>query len=462
VPDASVEVSQAAVCGLAFGAVSGEFRQSLMAQLPIALHAAQPTVSWSLTALPDSTDGLWEVAQTAGEPPWTALLVTSELYGSISLAQTLVNIRHKWPTLHIAVIVSALTTETRQLIATCAAHQIYQVLLGDQLTARRIAEALTQDGTWENLRPYLTEAVPVTLPTGPAPVPPSASPAPPEPAVVPSYTIAVVSGKGGVGKTGIIANLLTVTGPWNTMAVDLDYIKPSLPLYFHEANDAPALDLRRLLTQIQTHHRSPLGSSTLAVIESLTPDDLRDIQQYVEQAEIVAAGARIVPGASRFETVMPVPPTAVMSAILEACQRQARFVFVDTPGVPTDPVWIHSVRSADFVVIVTTPEYAVLLETIDLIRKLDLLQVPRDKRGLIINKRSKWGYSTASIQRHHVPGVPLLGEIPYDPARWERALQHHRPLAVDQPKAWRALFTRITHVSPERSRRPFARFRRSS
>lgn len=450
-----------AVCALALGAVLGEFRQSLAAQLPTALHAADPTLTWSLVTAPDSTDGLWDAVAAQATPPWTTLVVTSELYGSLSLAQTLVNIRQHWPSVRIAVMVSQLTAETRQLIATCAAHRIYNVLLGRDLTAANIAAAVTRDGRWEDLQPYLTEAVTVPLASAaPAPAPPAAAPPAAEP--MPTYTVAVVSGKGGVGKTGLIANLLTVTGPWNTMAVDLDYIKPSLPLYFHEANEAPALDLRRLLTQIQAHHRPTLGSAPVAVIDTLTDDDRRDIQQYVDQAEVVAPGARVVPGASRFETVMPLPPTAVMAAILEACQRHARFVFIDTPGVPTDPLWISSVRAADFVAIVTTPEYAVLLETIDLVRKLDLLQVPREKRGLIVNKRAKWGYPTAAIRRTHLPGPAFLGEVPYDPVRWERSLQQHRPLALDHPKPWRTLFEAITHVKPERTAPRWRRTRPSA
>lgn len=168
-----------AVCGVALGAVSETFRRLLPQQLTDALYALtnQP---WTVTSIPDSsTDALWDYVAARDTPPWTALLVTSELYGTLSLAQTLANIRHKWPTLHITVIVHTLTTVTRQLIATCAAQQIYSVVIGEPLTARRIAEALTQDGTWEDLRPYLTEAVPVTLSTPEAPDPsPSSPPSP--------------------------------------------------------------------------------------------------------------------------------------------------------------------------------------------------------------------------------------------------------------------------------------------
>jgi MinD superfamily P-loop ATPase len=106
---------------------------------------------------------------------------------------------------------------------------------------------------------------------------------------------------------------------------------------------------------------------------------------------------------------------------------------------------------------VTTPEYAVVLETIDLVRKLDLLQVPRAKRGIVINKRSKWGFSTEAICTVQLPGIPLLGTIPYDPVRWEHALQQHRPLALDHPKPWHHLFQAITHVAPERPRRSWFR-----
>ncbi len=460
-PEAPVRSGPAGVYGLALGAVSESFRTQLVGQLPSALQRHDR--SGQMTLCDDSTDAFTALLEQdpGAPPPWTALLVTTELTGTRPLADTLVALKQRWPQVRYAVIVPKLTQETRQLIATCAAFQCFNVLVGTTFQLSQIVQVLTTDATWDHIQPYLAHET-ITLPAS------AATPAvdhdqakrAAHPETLPTYTVAVISGKGGVGKTGLIANLLVSSGTWDSVGIDLDYIKPSLPLYFHEAHEAPTLDLRSLLMQIAAHHRAPMQAAHLTVIEDLTPDDRQDIEQYVRQAETVSSSARIVPGASRFETVMPVPPTVVMSAILEACQRQARFIFVDTPGVPTDPVWIHSVQHADFVAVVTTPEYAVVLETIDLVRKLDLLQVPRAKRGLIINKRSKWGFSTESICSVQLPGLPLLGTIPYDPVRWERALQQHHPLAFDRPKPWQNLFQAITHVTLQRTQRSWFRRRK--
>ncbi|AUW92610.1 hypothetical protein BXT84_00470 [Sulfobacillus thermotolerans] len=453
----SAQTMEAAVCGVILGEVSESFRAQLMDQLPGALQQVAPT--WTLDVLDDNTDALMALLDQdpGAPPPWTALLVTSELTGTWSLADTLVALKQRWPTIRYSLLVPRLTATTRELIALCAAYRCYNIAVGEAFPLSRIVQLITEDQAWDSIAPYLASEAPPIIAT-PSWVGTESSGVLP----TPTYTVAVISGKGGVGKTGLIANLLMSSAPWDSVGIDLDYIKPSLPLYFHEAQEAPTLDLRSLLMQIATHHRAPMQAAHLTVIEGLTSDDRQDIEQYVRQAETVSPSARIVPGASRFETVMPVPPTVVMSAILEACQRHARFIFVDTPGVPTDPVWIHSVQHADFVVIVTTPEYAVVLETIDLVRKLDLLQVPRAKRGLVINKRSKWGFSTESICGTQLPGIPLLGTIPYDPVRWERSLQQHRPLALDHPKPWHHLFQAITQVTPPRSRRGWFRRHKES
>lgn len=456
-PDHSVAPDHAFVLAMALGDVSTSFRTQLEERLP---HAFPDYATVTLRSLGDVTDALLPYLD-AEDPPGTTLLITSQLAGTVSPAELLVRFHQRFPRLHLALIVSELTPETRQLIATCAAFQMYNVLVGDEFTLSQIVQLVTTPFTWEHVQPYLSVTTKITLPSS-SDRPADASSA--SQAVesadrkpVPSFTVAVVSGKGGVGKTGIIANLIAASPQISTMAIDMDYIKPSLPLYFHEANDAPAVDLRRLLTQIAARHSSRSRRS-MAPLDDLSPEDLADIRQYVAQSEPITAAARIVPGASRFETVMPVPPPVVMSTLLSTCQSQARVVWVDTPGVPTDPVWITMVSAADFVVMVSTPEYAVLLETIDLLRKLDRLQIPRSQRGLILNKRSKWGYSTHAITTTHLPGLPLLGEIPYDPARWERSLQHHRPLALDHPKPWQTLFHTITHVDlpqPRRSWWPF-------
>jgi hypothetical protein len=56
-----------------------------------------------------------------------------------------------------------------------------------------------------------------------------------------------------------------------------------------------------------------------------------------------------------------------------------------------------------------------------------------------------------------LPDLVWLGEVPYDPVRWERSLQQHRPLALDHPKPWRTLFEAMTQVKTER---PGLRWRR--
>ena len=277
------------------------------------------------------------------------------------------------------------------------------------------------------------------------------------PKILSAQTIAVVSGKGNVGKTGFVANCLVAAAHWGAIGIDADYIKPTLPIYFREPSDTLRTDMRQLINALETNHRAEGRNE----IDQITPRDIQDIRTFVENSEVMAGGFQIIPGASRMNTQMPVPPPGLIDEIIKISKDRARLTFIDTPGVPTDQIWVDCVRAADYVVVVTTPEYSAVLETIDVIRKLHVLQIPFNRVWLVINKRGKFGYSTQEIIQNHLKELTLLTVIPYDPEHWEKSLQRHHVLAEKEPKFWRDIVQKMTGLAPERPKKKWSLFHHS-
>jgi hypothetical protein len=249
---------------------------------------------------------------------------------------------------------------------------------------------------------------------------------------------------------------LYAAAQWGTIGIDADYIKPSLPMYFRDTTQPLRTDLRQLIGTIYTNHQAQ-GDQT---IETLSAKDLLDIRTYVENSETLLQGFQIVPNVNRNDptTIEPIP--GLYTAMINAAKERARLTFIDTPGVPTDNVWSEIVRKADRLILVTTPEYAAMLETIDVLRRLEVLAIPLDRVSLVINKRAKWGYSTSDILHNQLSGIDLLTTIPYDPEKWERGLRRHQVLAANHPAFWQNIIRKLTGIEApvNKSKKPRALF----
>lgn len=436
---------------LALGNVNASFADAMTHNLP-----TENLLNWDAKVVANTTDSLYQAMVTEGDQ-WTTLLVTSYLQGSRGLAATLVQAKRRYPQLRCVFLSMPDAPHVAQTVATLSAYQIYNILVKEEFDIPDIVEYITQDVPWDRIKPLLEpDITPDVVPSDAAPVALSlAATAPtgkserlaPEPKIMAAQTIAVVSGKGSVGKTGFVANALVASAHWGTIGIDVDYIKPTLPIYFREPSTSLRTDMRQLINVIETNHRTEGERG----ITALTAADIQDIRAFVEDSEVLAGGFKIIPGASRMTPTMPVLPPGLTTQLVKMAKESARLTFIDTPGVPTDDVWVESVRAADYIVVITTPEYAAVLETVDLVRKLELLQVARDKIWLVINKRGKFGYSTAEITEHHLRDLHLLTTIPYEPERWEQSLMRHRPLAEKDGKFWRDLVQRMTGLEPERA-----------
>lgn len=267
----------------------------------------------------------------------------------------------------------------------------------------------------------------------------------PDPEIAAAQTVAVISGKGGVGKTSFVASCLIAAAPWGAVGIDADFVKPSLQLAFHAPNDESSTSLERLLTTRDLRRRES-GDPTMG---DWTNRDRADIRQWVHEAELVAQGVRLVSGPSRLSPLPTQVPAGLILELVEAAKKVARLTLIDTPGSTNEDSWVEAIQAADWIVLVTTPDYPAVLEAVDVLRKLDYLHIARSRIWLVISQRGRTGYSTSEIVQTHLP-LPLLAVIPEDRAKWHRAWRLHQPPALRDRTFWAAIVRKMTGVDPDR------------
>lgn len=440
------DATPAPVLAVALGPVPDAVRQALLTAFP-----AARLPGWQVAVVADTVAQLVAAAQAEGSR-WTALLVSHTLGAEAELGPALAQIRRMHPALRCAVLAGPDGPETRRLIQRLAGWRIWNIAVGERVGYDALADLVTTDWPWERVQPYLDPtAEPVVTLSPPAPAGAAAAPLR-DPEVVVSHVIAVVSGKGNVGKTGVVANLLVAAAPEGAVALDCDYTKPSLLLHFRPPDPEEPADLRRLLGVLELHHREDPPDQPF----QLTAADRQAVRDYLQQAVVLPGGGRLVPAPSRASPVLPAVPPGVVTTLIQEARALARCVLVDTPGSTVEDAWAEAVAAADSVVLVTTPDYTGVLEAVDVVRKLDYLHVPRDRVWLVLNRAGRHGYRVEEIRQVHLPGLRWLAVLPDDPKRWEQAWRRHDPLARRHPEPWRTMVQQLLGRSdPPRQRWAF-------
>jgi MinD-like ATPase involved in chromosome partitioning or flagellar assembly len=450
-----------AVLAVALGPVPDAFRTAFFRLIPPALPP-----DWEVRQVGATTDDLVETIRAAGPGlDWTTLLVTPYLGGSYPLDAILAGCARAYPQLRLAVF-GQRNADTARLVRRLAAHRLTNVLLDQPPPAvDDFVRLVTTDWPPDAIRPFLTGA-PEEAVTAPDLLAPDTSPDAPrrvlvvlrettrtQAQAVRTRVVAVVGGKGGVGKTSLTANLATAAArlAHTAIALDADWAKPALALRF-QAPDAPlTADPRTMLLNIRQNH---LAAGAIGAAFQLLPTDLADCRHLLDlcAAAPAPAGPILVPGPSRDPTLAAVPPPGLLPALVEEAAKLGAVVFVDT-GLPPDPDWDDLVLQADRVVVAVTPEYEHVLEATEVLRRLTAIGIDARKVGLVVNRRGRWGLPTEDIVGVHCrwpdhPPLPLWGVVPWDPARWEASLAQHTPLALRQPRAWARLVRQVAGLTP--------------
>lgn len=249
-------------------------------------------------------------------------------------------------------------------------------------------------------------------------------------------TIAVTSGKGGVGKSQIAASLavLMCQEGHRALLVDADVGCGNLDVML---GIRPEWDLRAVLrgekTVQEVMARASLGDVEVDMLAAPAPDDRGSELDPAEQLAVIDAVRRAGAG--------------------------YRFVLVDTgAGVSRNPMLFGA--AADRVLLVTTPDptaikdaYAAIkvmykahrIDQVELI--VNMVQGPQDARRV-------YGQLTSVVQRFLPVEVRLAGALP-DDDRVVRAVRARQPVTLAYPaSAWsqalRAIARRLVddHEAP--------------
>lgn len=196
--------------------------------------------------------------------------------------------------------------------------------------------------------------------------------------------------KGGVGRSTVAVNLAAWTAARGrrTALIDLHLDFGHAGLLLRAAAPRPYRDL--------------LGEA-----RHLDPELL---QSFMAQH---GANLWVLPAPTKPEMAEFVRPEHV-GAVLEAARAAFDLVFLDTPAAFPETL-LPALEETDHLLVLTTPDVPTLRNTRAGLAALDLLQVGRAKRHLVLNRANRG----AGVRRGDVEAtleLPVWAELPEDPA----------------------------------------------
>ncbi|MFM6930255.1 MAG: ATPase, T2SS/T4P/T4SS family [Bdellovibrio sp.] len=222
--------------------------------------------------------------------------------------------------------------------------------------------------------------------------------------------IAVVGGKGGVGKSVFAANFAcALMTELRTQVLLVDADSKSVGDQNVIMGLKPVKTLRELASFQGSLNSQPINTLVTA-----------------HQSGLAYLGAVRGP-----EEQMNISPD-MLGKLMEFFSRSFKFIIVDI-GNDLGPAQMAVLQEATAIMIVTTPEVLVVTQTQRLVNELLSATFPKDMFQLVINKASPTGLSPQAISNQLQ--LPFLGIIPQDEATSMMALQKYTPFVIAAPKA---------------------------
>ena len=242
--------------------------------------------------------------------------------------------------------------------------------------------------------------------------------------------ISIASGKGGVGKTTITANLGTALAKLGrkTLVVDADIAMANLGMLFGL-------------------HSAPITLHDV-LIENI------DIHDAMYDGPF---GLKIVPSGLTLSSYRKADPDKLKS-ILNGISEEFDFILVDVPA-GVDSSARAAVGSTKEIIIVTTPDPAALADAMKM--RLTAEQLGVKPIGVIINLRRKESWEAKTKEIENFLEMRILGEVPEDPeVRRSWYLKRPQPVVArkeDSPaaKAILGIAAKLAGVKVKRKKKGF-------
>jgi len=229
-------------------------------------------------------------------------------------------------------------------------------------------------------------------------------------------------GKGGVGSTTLVVNGAIA------LASTMIYRVALLDLSLEFANCGMLMDLKppRTLADLSDVRIADMSEDLFDLFVASHP-----------------SGVRLVTGADSPELAELVTVPAVHHA-LERLRSAADYVLVDCAATFTQHT-LAAVDAADVIAVVATPHLASMKASLDIIRVLEKLKIPKERVLLILNRSTASGVAIEQLSRFFGRKPEVI--IPFTPP-FDDAADEGKPLVMTAPQNVGAVVMQITVAAP--------------
>ncbi len=217
--------------------------------------------------------------------------------------------------------------------------------------------------------------------------------------------ISVLSGKGGVGKTTITANLSATLSKfgYNVVAVDANLTTPNLGIHFGLH-----------LSEVTLH------------------DILKNTDKLRDGIYIYPGGVKIIPGSLSVDDIIEVDPSNLSKVV---ANLTSDFVFIDSAaGLGKEA--LSSIGVCDEALIVTNPD---LPSVADALRAIKIAEKLGKKiTGVVLNRVGRSRKELKKVDVESVLSYPVIAQIPEDKLV-QKSIDERKPLIYSYPNSKAAI-----------------------